>query len=397
MQIAGGTYLEVCRDAGRNEDYRMIIGSGLRAAAYLTPVCRDLTLLSAIDETTRAEATAIAEGLGVTVEWTPRTDLVGFSYSTPLSSPSIRGLNATAQPIAVTGENALVFGMLEGKVTADVNRLVYDPQKPTDLGAPDLSELHYEHLAIVANAGETRAMAGLDDVRDAASRLLEQTGADVVVAKCAARGSLVTTSNGQTDVGVWPTETVWPVGSGDVFAAGFAWAWAEQQMDPVQAARVGSHLASVWCGERRWQPRREDFDVPDGEFQPQDGRIYLAAPFFSLSQRWLVELVRGNVIGLGGEVFSPLHDVGRGEDEVAKKDLAGLEGCTAMLALLDDVDAGVLFESGWARRGDMPVVVYTEHQDDERLKMVRGSGALVCTDLSSAVYRSLWASMGYRA
>ncbi|HEY5710109.1 MAG TPA: nucleoside 2-deoxyribosyltransferase, partial [Solirubrobacterales bacterium] len=183
---------------------------------------------------------------------------------------------------------------------------------------------------------------------------------------------------------------------GDVFAAGFAWAWAQEHMDPAQAARVGSHLASLWCGEQRWQPAPEDFSVPAGEFLPQDGRVYLAGPFFSLSQRWLVELVRESLLGLGGAVFSPLHDVGYGADEVADKDLDGLNSCTAMLALLDEIDAGVLFESGWARRSEIPVIVYTEHIDDDQLKMVRGSGAEICADLSSAVYRVLWASMGLK-
>jgi hypothetical protein len=289
-----------------------------------------------------------------------------------------------------------MFGMIEATATADVERLVFDPQQPKDLGRPDLSALKADHLALVANAAETQLMTGEADLAEAATRLLESTPAEVVVTKRAARGSLVTTADGQEEVGVWPTEQVWPIGSGDVFAAGFAWAWAQEHTDPLQAARVGSHLASQWCGQRRWQRAREDFEIPAGEFMPREGQVYLAAPFFTLSQRWLVELVRESLLGLGGAVFSPLHDVGLGADEVAEKDLVGLDSCTAVLALLDEVDAGVLFEAGWARRGEIPLIGYSAHTDDDQLKMVRGSGADVYDDLSSAVYGALWASMGLK-
>ncbi len=286
--------------------------------------------------------------------------------------------------------------MIETAAEAEVERLVFDPQQPRDLGWPDLSGLKAERLALVANAVETKSMTGESDLPTAARSLLENTPAEVVVTKRAARGCLVTTAEGQEEVGLWPTSSVWPIGSGDVFAAGFAWAWAQEHKDPVQSARVGSHLASLWCGQERWQPAPEDFEPPPGEFLPQDGQVYLAAPFFTLPERWLVELVREGLMGLGGRVFSPLHDVGLGDDEVAQADLAGLDSCGAVLALLDGIDAGVLFESGWARRSDIPVIVYTEQADSDQLKMVRGSGAELYDDLSSAVYRALWASMGLK-
>jgi hypothetical protein len=392
MQISGGTYLETCREPLDET----IAGSGMRAAAVLQRVCPELVLKSAIDASLGDQAEAMASGLNVSVDWVERSEPVAFDYWTPLSAPTLRGPNAKAPDVHLTGTAGLVFGMVEATTTTDVERLVFDPQQPKDLGRPDFSGFKTDRLALVANSAETQSMTGEIDLATAARSLLESTPAEVVVTKRAARGSLVTTSDGQEDVGLWPTSQVWPIGSGDVFAAGFAWAWAQELMDPVQAARVGSHLASLWCGQQRWQPGPEDFDVPDGEFVPQKGQVYLAGPFFTLSQRWLVELVRESLLGLGGTVFSPLHDVGLGADEVAKKDLDGLDSCTAMLALLDDVDSGVLFESGWARRDDIPVIVYTEHTDDDRLKMVRGSGAEVFDDLSSAVYRALWASMGLK-
>jgi hypothetical protein len=391
MQVAGGTYLETCREPLDET----LAGSGLRAAAVLQRVCPDLILKSAIDDALREHAEVMAGGLSVRVEWTARSGPVAFDYWTPLSAPTLRGPGATASAPHLTGRAGLVFGMTEAKVTAEVERLVFDPQQPRDLGRPDFSGLITEHLALVANAAETRSMTGEADLEVAARALLATTPAEVVVTKLAARGCLVTTDDCQREVGLWPTSKIWPIGSGDVFAAGFAWAWAQQAMDAVDAARVGSRLASLWCGQRQWQPAPEEFTVRDGEFMPHQGQVYLAAPFFNLSQRWLVELVRESLIGLGGSVFSPLHDVGIGADEVAAKDLAGLDSCTALLALLDEVDAGVMFEAGWAAERQMPVIGYSEQPEDERLKMLRGSGAQVSSDLSTAVYHALWASMGW--
>jgi len=394
MNVAGGTYAEVCREPGPDGARYTVAGSGLRAAAVLRGVADSVTLHSAIDSTLREEALIVAGTLGLDVQWCERREPVAFRYWTPLSAPTIDGPNARSDAIELSGDDALVFGMLEGRPRADVDGLVFDPQQPRDLGALNLEGLRAGRLAVIANTAETRAMTDERDLAAAARRLRELAGADVVVTKRAARGALVTTAEYQELVGPWPTPRVWPVGSGDVFAAGFAWAWLQAGAEPVEAARVGSHAASRWCSERSLDLTPSDFEPADGQLQPADGRVYLAAPFFNLAQRWLVELVVDSLTGLGGEVFSPFHEVGLGDDDVAVADLEGLKGCTALLALLDDSDAGSMFEAGWAHHDGLPVVVYTEHPDREDLKMLRGTGAELHADLSTAVYRALWASMG---
>ncbi len=123
-------------------------------------------------------------------------------------------------------------------------------------------------------------------------------------------------------------------------------------------------------------------------------RVYLAAPFFDLPQRWLVELARHSLMGLGAEVFSPLHNVGSGGDEVAAADLDGLRGCSAVLALVDGWDAGTVYECGWASREGIPVIAFGADTSGEDAKMLVGDGAEMHSDLSSAVYRSIWAAAG---
>ncbi len=374
---------------------RSLIGSGCRAAAVLREVAADVVLHSAVDKQLSEEADILASTLDLPVQWRERSEPVGFHYWTPLSAPTISGPSAIAAPSVIAGEHALVFGMLECETMADVDALVFDPQQPRDLGPiKSLDQLKCGRLALVANTEETRAMSAERDVAVGARKLLKTTGAEVVITKQAARGALVTTARRQERIGPWPTSTVWPIGSGDVFAAGFAWAWMQAGAEPLEAARVGSYAASRWCSRRSLDLTPADFEPASGELTPTNGRVYLAAPFFSLGQRWLVELVRESLAGLGGEVFSPLHDVGVGNDEVASVDLAGLQTCTALLALLDDADPGAMFEAGWAGQGAMPLVVFSEKPDSDELKMVRGAGATVCADLPSAVYQALWASMG---
>ena len=126
----------------------------------------------------------------------------------------------------------------------------------------------------------------------------------------------------------------------------------------------------------------------------REPRVYLAGPFFDLPQRWLVEFAKRSLVGLGAEVFSPLHDVGTGGDEVAAADLEGLSGCGAVLALVDGWDAGTVFECGWASRAGIPVIAFAADPSSEEAKMLVGDGAEMHSDLSSAVYRSIWAAAG---
>jgi nucleoside 2-deoxyribosyltransferase len=126
-------------------------------------------------------------------------------------------------------------------------------------------------------------------------------------------------------------------------------------------------------------------------------QVYLAAPFFSLADRWLVETCRSVLLGLGAEVFSPLHDVGPGGYEVAKRHLDGLDRSDAVLALLDGWDPGTVYEVGWAHRKGLPVVGFLQGPAHEGTKMLVGTGAELHQDLSSALYRSVWAGQGHRS
>ncbi len=401
MRIFGGTYRERCLVPPRNS----LVGSGVRAAAVVRSIDPDVVLSTAIEPEASDEFEAVLEAVGVTAEPVAREEAVGFSYFTPLSAPAINGGRSRHEPIAVAADAVLLFGLIEsGDVTVEARSLVLDPQQPRDLVALDLSGLRSERLAIVANLSETLALGGSatgtdeDVLASAARRLIDTYNADVVVTKRAAQGALITTADTVTSVGVFPTERVYPIGSGDVFAAGFAWAWTTGGFDAPEAARIGSRLASLWCEHGALSIPAGYFAPPpaEDELAPARVRLHLAAPFFSLGELWMVELVRDTLVSLGAAVFSPWHDVGPGGDEVARADLAGLKECDSVLALLDGNDPGTVFEVGWARAHGVPVVAFTRHPEAEGVKMLRGTDAEVHDDLSTAVYRAIWAAMRAR-
>ncbi|WP_343871485.1 PfkB family carbohydrate kinase [Dactylosporangium roseum] len=356
-------------------------------------------------------AASVAAALGLTMTPVERDQPVGFRYFSPVTAPVIDGPSAAhTAALSADDETVLAFGMVEtGPRSIRARRLVVDPQRPRDLTRLDLTGLHADAVAVVANARETRALAGgIADLRAAARRVRGASGAVAVVVKDSARGCMVLTGDGEgtlTRVGPYPTRTVWPLGSGDVFAAAYAHAW-DKGAEPVEAARIASSSAAWWSGTRATVvPHQVLGGAPVDEVLPDAGPelavpdndplVYLAAPFFNLAERWLVETCRSVLIGLGAQVFSPLHDVGPGGDEVASRDLDGLDRAHAVFALLDGWDPGTVYEVGWAHRKGLPVVGFLQGPSHEGTKMLVGTCAELHQDLSSALYRAVWAAQGH--
>ena len=122
-------------------------------------------------------------------------------------------------------------------------------------------------------------------------------------------------------------QNVFSIGSGDVFVAAFAYAWAVRNMPIVDAGRFAS-LSTANYVETRGLP----IAPPDPGAIPcreeagrTGGRVYLAAPFRETGQRMLVDDARSQLRNLGMSVFSPIHDIGPGVAEVVvRHDLAAI-------------------------------------------------------------------------
>lgn len=405
MNVVGGVYDETVI-VPENYD---LMGSGMRAAAALAAGTTKPTLHAPLDDGVEEEARLLADALGVAMSSTPKRDeRVGFRYTTPISTPVINGPSSRLQDrldVAVPG-TALVFGLVEDPTFAmtsvKADTIVFDPQRPRDADPLSRSTLITDRLVVVANRDEMAKLGNHPVGRVAAARLLDDDPTiHGTITKRGASGCLVSYREGgevrHELIGAHPTTRVWPIGSGDTFSAGVAQALASGA-DVVQAARVGSAAAAHWCSTR--SPAipsailNGDFSSLPRPIPPAHGRVYLAGPFFSVGERWLVEAVRDQLYSLGVEPWSPVHEVGPGGFEVAQQDIEGLQRCDAVLALLDHADPGTVFEVGWAVRDNMPVVGYATTFNPEGAKMMAGTSVELHRDISTACYRAAWAAMG---
>lgn len=401
MKIIGGIYDEVCREPNSSQT----VGSGLRAAVAVSRAARDLTLHSRASHTQLEEARQIAAGSHFALAVKERRRSIRFSYDNPLARPYIDSHDPLdVEDIQLDDDVVLAYGMIDARPRIRARRIIIDPQRP---GSYDLSP-HFEFdrsstLAIVANETEIRGLAGKpkESIPECGLAVLKRYGAEVVVIKRGALGALVVFDGEIRPVGSFPIERVWPIGSGDVFSAVFALAWGQEDRTPVEAARIASQATAAACRESHHGPIQAVSAaakplLPDSieEKVGEPPVLYLAGPFFSFAQRWMIDLMRHALVKLGAEVFSPYHEVGDGPpDVVAPLDLAAIERATAVVAIIDDLDAGTLFEIGYAKALGKSIVAFGENTSSSDLTMLIGSGVELHDDLATAAYRAVWVGM----
>lgn len=397
ISVVGGVYREYCMHPAWRETY----GSAGRAASALAAMEMPVTLHSYLNPSSAALLAERAALEGFSVDATQVAASVGFEYAHCLAVPTIFGIPAVPHPpMQIQAEKLVRFGMLEGDAIVQAKYAVYDPQNQGATIPFGANGSKTEHLALILNLGEARRMSGLHDqsAHAVAAALASQEGAEVVLLKMGPRGALVWSANKATQVPAFRTTRVWKIGSGDCFVAHFASAWMHQGLEPAQAAQQASRAAAYYC-------QTQGFPTPAllGGFNPQAvsasarylagamPKIYLAGPFFNLPQRWLIEQARDNLREVGLQVFSPFHDIGLGSAaDVVDKDIEAIRQCDLVFAIASGLDAGTVYEIGYARALGKPVVVYGENDSEENLKMMSGSGCVMSTDYATAIYNAMW-------
>lgn len=415
LTIVGGCYREVCL----RPDWNQLFGSGVRAAAAvakLLPTPPRLVTRAADRE--RRSLAFLAGTYDFALDTHPRPAPVEFQYDHPLTPPRLYPDRRDIGPVPsfeVEADCVLAFSFIEGDCRVAAGRLVYDPQAGRRAVPPSQAGLRSSHLAIVANLGEARAMtlalggslAGDGHPATEFGRfLLAREGAEVVVVKNGVEGATVVTAERTQLVPSFITPTVFPIGSGDVFSAVFASLWGAKNVDPFDAARLASAATAHYCHTRTLPlppdltPLADVYEAGDAGARGAADRplVYLAGPFWTLPQVWLLNESRRCLEGQDLGVFSPLHEVGLLSDNptaeqvaaVARADLSGLERAAAVFALLDGLDPGTLFEVGYARSRGIPVVGFAEAVPRSALTMYEGTGCFLTPDFATAVYRAGW-------
>jgi hypothetical protein len=406
IEVVGGSYGEECSYPRK----KLFRGSGGRAAALLSSLKIPVTLHTTTGPKLNELFQSIATKLGYVLNAQPWPTDIWFRYRHPLGEPSIHYEFVAEEPIkpSVTARNALVFGMIEGRPVAHVQRAVYDPQDGSKSKPFNANGSTAEELALVVSHSEGRALTGESDCTKIAEALLKSPEVSVVVVKCGPQGALVKTNSIHEWVRPFPTSNVYKIGSGDAFSAAFAFAWLIENQDALASAWFASRITAAyvetgqdWIAPELLDQYRLDAQQAAKKYSgsgPRDipnMQIYLAAPFFNTADQWRVDEVREALKDMGFKVFSPVHHVGIGPaEEVAPADLFALEQSGLVIALLDGLDPGALFEVGYARAKDIPVIAIAESADPDVLTMVIGSGCLLTHDLSTGIYAACWHLMG---
>jgi nucleoside 2-deoxyribosyltransferase/ATP-dependent protease HslVU (ClpYQ) peptidase subunit len=376
-------------------------GSGGRAAAAIRRLDIPVVLHAYADDHAADSFRMRAALEDITFHHTEIPQTPGFEYVHGLATPYIRHMTTSQPSIELRSAYVLRFGMLEGEGIVHAARAVYDPQdakRPQSFRANGSTA---DELALIVNRHEAALMLGDGTlpVEAMARALSRQESARVVVIKQGPNGALVLVDDKAQNVPAYLTSRVWKIGSGDNFAAHFAAAWLHDGLSAEQAADRASRATAYFCEHQGDSPTRgaleayEPRPIVTGPKWRQGHRpsVYLAGPFFDLPQLWLIEQAREALRESGLRVFSPYHDVGRGSaEEVVDKDLKGIVDCDVVLALIDGLDPGTVYEVGYARALPRPVVIYSERQTAEDLKMMHGSACMIVDDFVSAIYQTIW-------
>lgn len=395
--VVGGCYAEVCLVPSWNHIY----GSAGRAAAAISSRTNDVELHTLLSSQFRTDFLFTMALYDITHRFIEQECSISFEYLHPLASPYlfIDGQMPSAGSLPhVRSKNVLVFGMVEYVPTVHGERVVYDPQsnKPKLFSSTGSTA---QELVYVLNQMELEKLTGNTVLREAGLKLLTDENAVAIVVKRGPLGVAVFT-RGSDDVQFVPcfrARRLFKIGSGDIFAAAFAYFWQTENESIMDAADLASRTVACYAETQdAFIPTKDELIRGYNEaITGTPGSIYLAAPFFSLEQRWILEETKLLLENFGCRVFSPLHQVGSGRSnsEIAVEDLQGLTSCNAILALVNDNDTGTIFEIGYGKAKDKSVVVYAERNSGRDLTMLDGSNCLVFPDFSSAVYNAIWESI----
>lgn len=392
MIIVGGVYREECV----RPHWSRIFGSAGRAAVALSALSPGSHLVAHAYTGWAEDVRQSMHGLGVTTDLREIISDVAFHYFHPLSISELVGApDSPLPPLSASGDVILRFGMVEGDAAVSARRAVYDPQHPSAALLFHANGSTAKELAVVLNEVELEYGADSGDIWNY-EIARDRFNADVIVVKRGPLGAVVMQPGGNIRIPAYRSEAVFKLGSGDIFSAVFAHLWGEREWPAAKAADFASRAVARYVSTRGTQVSLEGLeDLAPHAGGDTAGRIYIAAPFFTLSQRWLVDEMRGCLAMLGGDTFSPIHDVGAygGSDYIADKDLDGLRSCNTVLAVIDGEDAGTLFEIGYARNLGIPVVALAEAPRPESLTMLEGTGCTITDDFTTAVYGAIWSSL----
>ncbi|WP_347928325.1 PfkB family carbohydrate kinase [Pseudomonas helvetica] len=396
IAIAGGVYRERCLRPSWEESY----GSAGRAATALSRFGAEVELHSFLDSESLFIMNNRAALEGFKLVPTQTTQSVAFDYIHGLSTPQISYQSADfGTALHIQTSRVLRFGMIEGTAVIDAEYAVYDPQSAENPELFTTNGSKAKHLALVLNRNEAQRLCGCErPPAELAELLAQKEGAEVVIIKMGPLGALVYERGEITSIPAYGTKRVWKIGSGDTFAAHFAYAWLEQGQKAREAAAIASRATAFYCETQGYPTPKllakytpEPLQASDRYRNGYTPQVYLAGPFFTLAQLWIIREAQNDLQAMGLRVFSPYHDVGLGSaEDVVELDLKAIQDCDLLFAIGDGLDSGTVYEIGYARALSKPVVLYSENESAQDKKMMEGSDCRICDDYVTSIYQTVW-------
>ncbi|WP_085901612.1 PfkB family carbohydrate kinase [Kiloniella majae] len=404
IHIIGGTYKEYCSWP----EHKTLQGSAGRAALCLSQLTPKTTIklharIAANDQALLEETFAFTNNCELIVSNCKKT--TKFDYFHPLSEPIVtphitRGKLPTFDLSSDEFDSAIVFGMIETTPKVKCRVAVYDPQNTYNPILFSETGSTAETLIYVTNNNELSQFyinekSSVDTIEIMANWLLKKEKASAIIVKCGQRGVFVHSKNENNWVPPYKTETIFPIGSGDSFVAAFTFYWLIKKLSLTDAARMSS-IAAAYYVSHRIMNNEEGLNLFEKNLDPiklnsKKKKVYLAGPFFTLPELWMINEAKHIIESFGVDVFSPYHEIGIGSaEEVVQKDIDAIKNCDVMYSLFNGTDPGTLFEIGYARSINKPVIILAENPKDEELKMYEGSGCKIFNDFASSIYHLAW-------
>jgi len=393
INIIGGTYREIDYDEISVE----LFGSGFRAAKFLLENKCDVHFHTLANEETLTflkENQKVYSSLKCNI--IPYSEIITFKYSFPLDNPSIfpNILNiAKVKSLSVSSKNIIAFGMLEAEYSIHGEKVVYDPQ--TSFNPTKFSDIGYaKDLVYIVNKNEANSIAESDNINIIKDYFFLKEKAIAFIIKDGPFGATLYTKDKEIKISSYVTDNVFKIGSGDIFTASFGYYWMDKKLSIEESAQLASKSTAIFCDIKAYIDVTKFPDFKFKEFHVQsmsNKQIYLASPFFAISELILVDKVRNAFLSFGVKLFSPFHDVGIGNTEsIAKKDLDGINNSDIIFCLFDNYDSGTLIESGYSLATGKKIIGYHRTCKDEKLLMLKGSNIQYYNHLTTAIYQTIW-------
>ena len=392
--VVGGLYREI------SPKFDLFLGSGGRASLFLATQNIDITFVTCASDQACKSFQSSKKGLtsgngNIIIDNEEVSSDISFKYSSYLFDPLIFGSIEEEKSKQIDLDNCLYFGMLGANIEVKAtNKVVYDPQNTSKPKKFSETGSIAGELAVVLNEHEAKAMVGNHEIMELLRKVQQYNNADIVVLKRGPYGALVLTNDKITNIPVFLSKKFCKIGSGDIFSACFAYCWIFESLNPIEAALKASKAVSAYVETQRFEslPIILNRNFTELDSQKIAKKIYLAGPFFSISELWLVEKLKAIFELYDIKVFSPYHDVGISNNhlEIAQADLDGLQQADNIFAIANNFDPGTVFEIGYARALNKNVFMLLDYSAKKDLAMFDGTGCIISNDIDYLIYKAIW-------